>query len=162
MILDRSLCFDGGATGTFAAITTTRDSTDIVDVGIAGQTGNARDMSVGTKIDLLLLSNRAFAGGTSVQVNFQGAPDNGSGAEGTYVTYASSPVITLAQLNTAPGLIFPIQLPRPPFGGVAPPRFYKLVYTVVGTFTAGAVLAYLILNRDDVNYYPSAINVANV
>jgi hypothetical protein len=162
MILDRSLCFDGGATGAFTAITTTRDSTDIVDVGISGQIGNARDVAVGADIYLLVLSNRLFAGGTSVQVNFQGAPDNGSGAEGTYVTYASSPVITLAQMNAAPGLIFPIQLPRPPYGGLALPRFYKLNYAVVGTFTAGAVLAYLLLNRDDVVYYPSAINVANV
>lgn len=159
MILDSNLALDGPA---FAAITTTRDSTNTIDVGINGQIGGARDMSVGTKIDLLVLSNRAFAGGTSVQVSFQGAPDNGSGAEGTYVTYASSPVITLAQLNAAPGLILPIELPGMPYGGLALPRFYKLVYTVVGIFTLGAVISTLIRNRDQVNYYPSAINVANV
>ena len=162
MILDRNMMFDGGATGTFAAITVTRDSTDIIDVGIAGQIGNARDLAVGSNLYLLVISNRAFAGGTSVQISFQGAPDNGSGAEGTYVTYAQTPAITLAQLNTAPGMLFPIQLPRPPHGGLALPRFYKLVYTVVGAFTLGAVMAGLVLNRDDVNYYPSGLNVANV
>ena len=162
MILDRNTMFDGGATGTFVAITTTRDSTDIIDVGISGQIGNARDMGVGTDTYLLVLSNRLFAGGTSVQVNFQGAPDNGSGAEGTYVTYAATPAITLAQLNAAPGLIFPIQLPRPPYGGLALPRFYKLNYTVVGIFTAGAVMAGLVLNRDDVIYYPSGFGTAGI
>ena len=162
MILDRNTMFDGGATGTFVAITTTRDSIDIIDVGISGQIGNARDMGVGTDTYLLVLSNRLFAGGTSVQVNFQGAPDNGSGAEGTYVTYAATPAITLAQLNAAPGLIFPIQLPRPPYGGLALPRFYKLNYTVVGIFTAGAVMAGLVLNRDDVIYYPSGFGTAGI
>jgi hypothetical protein len=161
MILDRSLCFDGGDNITFAAITTTRDSTDVIDVGINGQIGNGRDMGIGMPLQLLILSNRLFAGGTSVAVAFQGAPDNGSGGQGTYVTYAQTPAITLAQLNAAPGLIFPISLPRPPFGNVLP-RFYKLVYTVVGTFTAGAVLSYLVLNREDNIQYPSALNLANV
>jgi hypothetical protein len=161
MILDRSLCFDGGDNNTFAAITTTRDSTDVIDVGIGGQIGNARDMGVGMGLQLLVLSNRLFAGGTSVQISLQGAPDNGSGAQGTYVSYAQTPAITLAQLNAAPGMLFPIVLPRPPFGNVLP-RFYKLVYTVVGTFTAGAVLAHLLLNREDSIQYPSALNVANV
>jgi hypothetical protein len=161
MILDRSLCFDGGDSNTFAAITTTRDSTDVIDVGISGQIGNGRDMGVGYDLQLLVLSNRLFAGGTSVQISFQGAPDNGSGGQGTYVTYAQTPAITLAQLNAAPGMLFPIALPRPPFGVVLP-RFYKLVYTVVGTFSAGAVLAHLLLNREDSIQYPSALNVANV
>lgn len=162
MILDRSLCFDGGDNITFAAITTTRDSTDVIDVGLNGQIGNARDMGVGMDLQLLVLSNRLFAGGTSVQISVQGAPDNGSGGQGTYVIYAQTPAITLAQLNASPGLLFPINLPRPPYGGLGLPRFYKLVYTVVGTFTAGAVLSYLVLNREDHIQYPSALNVANV
>jgi hypothetical protein len=162
MILDRSLCFDGGDNSTFAAITVTRDSTDIIDVGLSGQIGNGRDIAVGNDLHLLVLSNRLFAGGTSVQISLQGAPDNGSGGQGTYTTYAQTPAITLAQLNAAPGMLFPIALPRPPFGGLALPRFYKLNYTVVGTFSAGAVLAYLLLNREDGIQYPSALNVANV
>ena len=162
MILDRSLCFDGGDNNTFAAITVTRDSTDVIDVGISGQIGNGRDMGVGYDLQLLVLSNRLFVGGTSVQISFQGAPDNGSGGQGTYTTYAQTPAITLAQLNTLPGMLFPIVLPRPPFGGLGLPRFYKLNYAVVGTFSAGAVLAHLLLNREDSIQYPSALNVANV
>jgi hypothetical protein len=162
MILDRSLCFDGGDTGAFAAITATRDSTDVIDVGISGQIGNARDMAIGSPLELLIVSNGLFAGGTSVQISFQGAPDNGSGGQGTYVTYAQSIAITLAQLNAAPRMLFPIDLPRAPYGGLALPRFFKLVYTVSGTFTAGGVLAYLVLNRDDSVQYPSLISVANI
>jgi len=162
MILDRSLCFDGGDNNTFAAITVTRDSTDVIDVGISGQTGHARDMGIGMDLQLLVLSNRLFAGGTSVQISLQGAPDNGSGAQGTYAIFAQTPAITLAQLNATPGMLFPIALPRPPYGGFGLPRFFKLVYTVSGTFTAGAVLAHLLLNREDNIQYPSALNVANV
>jgi hypothetical protein len=40
-------------------------------------------------------------------------------------------------------------------GGLALPGFYKLNYTVAGTFTAGALAASLLLNRDDVVNYPS-------
>ncbi len=152
MILDRSASFDA----TFTAITTTRDSTDILDLGVN------RDASIGTDVNVLILSNRAFAGGTSIAIALQGAPDNGSGGEGTYVTYATSPAITLAQLNAVPGLLLPVQLPRAPYGGLPMPRFVKLVYTVVGTFTLGALAASLLLNRDDVVNYPSALALANV
>ena len=153
MILDRSLSFDGPG---FVAITTSRDSTDILDLGMN------RDASTGTDVSVLILSNRAFAGGTSVAIALQGAPDNGSGGEGTYTTYATSPAITVAQLNAAPGMVFPVQLPRPPFGGLSMPRFLKLAYTVVGTFTAGALAASLLLNRDDVVNYPGAVLMAGV
>jgi hypothetical protein len=153
MILDRSMTFDGPG---FTPITTTRDSTDILDLG------TNRDAAIGTAVRLLVLSNRAFAGGTSVTIALQGAPDNGSGGEGTYVTYAQSPAITAAQLNAAPGLVFPISLPSPLFGDLAGPRFLKLVYTVVGTFTAGALAASLLLNRDDLANYPGAVVMAGV
>lgn len=152
MILDRSLSFDGP---NFVPVTTTRDSTDILDLG-----GN-RDAASGGGLYLLILSNRAFAGGTSLAVALQGAPDNGSGGEGAYVTYAQSPAITTANLNAVPGMLFPINLPRQPFGTVIP-RFLKLVYTVVGTFTAGALAASLLRNRDDVTNYPGAVVMAGV
>jgi hypothetical protein len=153
MILDRSTSFDGPA---FVPITTTRDSTDILDFG------TNRDVSIGTDLFLLILSNRAFAGGTSVTIAMQGAPDNGSGGEGTYVTYAQSPTLTLAQLNTVPGMLFPMQLTRPPYGGLPMPRFVKLVYSVVGTFTGGALAASLLRNREDVLNYPSGMALAGV
>lgn len=149
MILDSTLAFDGPA---FQAITVTRDSLNVLDMGVQ------RDMAIGSPLCLMLLSNRLFAGGTSVQVAIQGSDTEGSG----YVTYAQTPAITLAQMNAAPGQIFPVGLPRPPYGSAVRPRYYKLVYTVVGTFSAGAVMAYLSPWRDEVIYYPSGFSTANI
>lgn len=149
MLIDTQLAFDGP---TFGAITTTRDSLNTLDMGVA------RDVSIGNPLTLLILSNRLFAGGTSVQIAVQGSDVEGSG----YVTMAQSVAITLAQMNNARGLVFPIDLPRTVHGAQAIPRYLKLVYTVVGTFTAGAVQAYLIQHRDDMIYYPSGFSTANI
>jgi hypothetical protein len=150
MILDSTLALDGP---NFVPITVTRDSLNTIDLGVA------RDLGIGDpQIKLLIVSNRLFAGGTSVTVAFQGSALELS----AYTTYAQSPAITTAQLNGADPLIFPIDVPRPPFPAAARPRFYKLVYTVVGTYTAGAVQAYLVLNRDDKVYYPSGFSTAGV
>lgn len=149
MILDNSLAFDGP---NFVAITTTRDSLNVLDLGVQ------RDVSIGTTLQLLIISDRLFAGGTNVTIAVQGSELEASG----YVTYAQTPAITTAQMNAAPGVLFPIFLPRPPYGGLAIPRYLKLVYTVTGTYTAGAVQAYLVTARDDVIYYPSGFSTANV
>lgn len=153
MILDASLAFDGP---TPQPITGSRDSTNVLGLS------TGRDMSAGGGANLLILSDRNFAGGTSLTIALQGAPDNGSGGAGTYTTYAETAPITLAQLNAVPGMLFPIALPRPPGGAAGLPRFYKLAYTVAGTFTAGALQAYLLLGRDDVVNYPSAVSLAGV
>lgn len=150
MILDSSLALDGPA---FVPITVTRDSFNTIDLGVA------RDMGIGDpQIKLLIISNRLFAGGTSVTIAFQGSALEVSG----YVTYAQSPAITTAQLNGADPLLFPIDVPRPPFPAAARPRYYKLVYTVAGTYTAGAVQAYLVKQRDDMIYYPSGFSTAGI
>lgn len=149
MILDLSLAFDGP---NFGAITTTRDSLNTIDLGVA------RDISIGEPLRLLFLSNRLFSGGTSVIISVEGSDAESSG----FVVYAQSPALTTVQLNSVPGLLFPIHLPRPPFGSAARPRYLKTRYVVDGTYSAGAIQAYLTPWRDDVLYYPSAINVANV
>lgn len=153
MILDASLAFDGP---TPQPITTTRDSLNVLDMG------GMRDMAAGGGASLLILSDRSFAGGTSIAIAFQGAPDDGSGGEGAYATYAETAAITLAQLNTTPGMLFPVALPAPLHGAAGLPRFYKLAYTVAGTFTAGALKAFLLLDREGVSYFPSALLLASV
>ena len=72
-------------------------------------------------IKLLCAVRTAFTGGTSLQVQFQGAPDNGSGAPGTYTTYAESAVVLEADLIVGRYLL-PIDVPRPP-PGAPNPRF---------------------------------------
>ena len=160
MILDTQLAFDGTSSA-FVAITVTRDSTNVLDMGVV------RDMAIGDQLAVAIFSNRLFAaaGAATLTIAVQGSALEGSG----YVTYAQSPAISIADLNSAVagfgGLLFPIMLPRPPSGGTTRPRYYKLVYTVAtGPFTAGAVRANLIPNtfRDDMQYYASGFSTANI
>lgn len=159
MIEDGALQFTGVA-GTAGAVdsptTGTQQSTNIIDLV------NARDMGIGDNPALKLLCQvvTAFAGGTSLQVQFQGAPDNGSGSPGTYSTYAESAAILEADL-TAGRYILPIDVPRPP-PGAARPRFYRLQYVTVGTHTAGGIHAALVLDRQDsAPVYPAGITISN-
>lgn len=167
MILDSNLIFDPRGT----AITATAVSTNVIDDGIVGQIGNGRDLGIGAEgaLRLLILSSGTFTAGgaATLTIDIQGAPDNGSGAPGTYVTYASSGPLSLAQLNAFPGSVaqsvklFPIDLPVREAGVTAMPRFYRLNYTVAtGPFTAGTIEAYLTNNRDDMALYPSGFTTA--
>ena len=153
MILDSSLAFDGtvAAPTTPVAITVTRDSTNILDMGVD------RDISPGTPVYLNIISNGAFAaaGAATLTIEFQGAPNSG-GSPGSWTTYASTPALSIAQMNSALSHVFPIAVPSPPSGAVSTPRFYKLVYTVAtGPFTAGAILAFLSHSRFGMKYYAS-------
>src|SRR5215469_7234278 len=114
MILDAGLIFTGGTTygaGTLAigqALTTTANSTNIID--LAGPnlppsqtTPSAqpfRDLGIGDDpaLKLLVQCLTTFTTGTSLIVNLQGSPDNGSGAPSGFVTWWSSPTYALATL----------------------------------------------------------------
>ncbi len=160
MILDALLAFDGTASAptTPVAITVTRDSTNILDMGVN------RDMAIGTPLYINLIGDGLFAaaGAATLTVALQGAP-NSSGSPGTWTTYAQSPALSIAQLNSTLSHLFPINLPSPPSGGISTPRFYKLVYTVAtGPFTAGAVQAYLSHSRVGMLYYPAGYTTTYV
>jgi len=179
MILDRLLTFTG-AVGTsivdsWAAGDPT-ESTNVIDWHMAGlptlsNLQGARDMGIGDDPALKLLVQviTAFAGGTSIVFTLQGAPDNGSGAPGTYVSWWASPIYTAAQLVVGARLL-DMDFPRPP-AAVGVPRFVRLLYTNVGTFTAGEIYAGIVLDRMDQMYqgtnnailggYPAGITVAN-
>src|SRR6266702_6299469 len=116
MILDGLLCFTGllnGASGTIGVAATRNDapttgsqvSSNQIDLGLIGlpafaSGGGARDIGIGDDPAMKILVQVAVAltGGTSLQVNIQGAPDNGSGAPGSFVVYASGPVVAEASL----------------------------------------------------------------
>lgn len=98
--------------------------------------------------------------GTSLQVAFQGAADNGGGTIGglTFVTYELSQAVPLASLlaNTR---IVDMAWPKRA-AGAALPRFVKLNYAVVGSnFTGLSVSADVTLGPDSavgsLNQYPS-------
>lgn len=182
MILDALLQFDNAASLAIAA--GTQASTNVIDFGLGTSAnpaipsnangGGARDMGIGDDPALKLLvqvSTTFTSGGAgTLSVAIQGAPDNGSGAPGSYTTWWTSPTYALATL-VAGARLLNMDFPRPP-AGVAVPRFVRLLYTVAGaTMTAGAVSAYLVLDRDDQMYnstnnavlggYPPGIAISN-
>ena len=158
MIIDGALQFTGtaGVAGSADTLTTgTQQSTNVIDLV------NARDMGIGDDpaLKLLCVIKTTFTGGTSLQVQFQGAPDAGGGTPGTYATYAESAAVLEADA-LAGRYLLPMDIPRPP-PGVPLPRFYRLQYVSAGTHTAGSVFGALVLDRQDYVSYPPGITVPN-
>ncbi len=185
MILDNLLTFTGTSNGTSGGITSgaqtdspttgTQDATNIIDLGVingiptSAQGGGARDIGTGDdpSLKLSVIATAAFASGTSLQLELQGAPDNGSGAPGAYTVMWISPAILEAALVAGVQLAN-IDVPRPVLGQPMP-RYLKLTFITVGTHTAGSVEAQIVIDRDDqvvgitgaYSGYPAGLNVAN-
>lgn len=185
MILDSLLCFTGnskGATGTIASgpntdtpTTGTQPASNIIDLGLIGLPsfaagGGARDMGIGDDPALKLLVEvvSAMAGGTSLQVQLQGAPDNGSGAPGSFTTMWTGPAVLLANL-TIGAYLANIDVPRT-IPGQPIPRFLQINFISSGTFTGGgAVEAFIVVDRFDLpigttgalSGYPPGITIPN-
>ena len=184
MILDGLLTFTGtsnGATGgitsgaqTDAPTTGTQAASNIIDLGLNGLPGSAngggaRNIGVGDQpaLKLSAMVIAAFTGGTSLQLQLQGAPDNGSGAPGSYTTMWTSAAIAEASL-VAGAQLANIDVPRVVFGQ-ALPRFLKLNFISVGTHSTGTIECNIVLDRDDqimgaggaYSGYPAGLTVAN-
>ncbi len=187
MILDKLLQFDSASSLAIAA--GTQASASIIDLGLGLQSttnptgsaipsaangGGARDIGIGDDpaMKLLVQVSTTFTSGGAgtLAVALQGATDNGSGAPNAFTTWWTSPAYALATLIAGARLL-DMDMPRPP-NGVAIPRYLQLLYTVgTATMTAGAVSAYIVLDRDDQFYagtnsavmggYPAGITVAN-
>ena len=180
MILDNFLMFDSPtAPADLAQIIGDYVSTNVVDLHMSGlpvlaADQGARDMGIGDNpaLKMLVQVTETFAstGAATLQIALQGAPDNGSGAPGTYDTYWLSPLYALASL-VAGARLYDMDLPRPP-QGVEMPRFLRMIYTIATeTTTAGEVVAGIVIDRDDQVYngtnnavqggYPAGITVPN-
>lgn len=184
MILDNLLTFTGTSNGASSGITAsayadspttgTQAASNIVDLGVSGlpssaNGGGARDIGAGDDPSLKLsaIVGTAFAGGTSLQLQLQGAPDNGSGAPDSYTTMWTSAAIAEASL-VAGAQLANIDVPRVVFGQ-AVPRFLKLNFISVGTHNAGTIEANIVIDRDDqimgtggaYSGYPAGITIAN-
>jgi len=185
MILDNLLTFTGtsnGATGGITAgaqtdlpTTGTQAASNIIDLGVVlgipsyANGGGARDIGVGDDpaMKFSAMVTTAITGGTSLQLQIQGAPDNGSGAAGSYTTMWTSAAIVEASL-VAGAQLANIDMPRI-VPGQAVPRFIKLNFISVGTHSAGAIECNLVLDQDNqimgttgaYSGYPAGINVAN-
>lgn len=177
MIIDYLLTFTGTSPSlpSDSPTTGTQVASNIIDLGIAGgipssaNGGGARDLGIGDDPSLKLsaLVTTTFLSGTSLQLEIDGAPDNGSGAPGTYTPMWNSETVLEAALVAGTQLAN-IDLPRT-VPGQPIPRFLRLRYITVGTHTAGSLEAQIVLDRDDqilgtggaYSGYPAGLNVAN-
>jgi hypothetical protein len=150
--MDNQLVFS-----TAQAVTATAASTNVIDMTVA------QDLGVGDGVGspkILGLVGTAFAGaGATLNVQFQGSPDNA-----TWTTFAETGVMPVASL-TAGQQIIGFNWPRRPFSNTALPRYIRLNYVVAsGPFTAGTLTAAVVLQRDDADdtavLYPSGFIVA--
>jgi len=184
MILDSLLTFTGtfyGATGgiqsgarTDLPTTGTQDASNIIDLGItlgiptSANGGGARDMGIGDypAMKLSAIAVAAFTTSNTIQVELQGAPDDGTGAAGSWTVMWTGPVLTSAPLGAQ---LANVDLPRVVFEQVLP-RFLKMTFVSGGTTnSAGLVEAQIVLDLDQQiigttglqSGYPAGINVAN-
>lgn len=164
MIIDALLLFTGGSGGvgnndgrTDSPTTGSQTSSNVLDLAGPGLPVSAsspfaqpgRDIGIGDDpaMKLLVQVSTALTGGTNIAVNFQGAPDNGSGSAGSFVVYATGPTVVEASLIAGARLL-EIDWPRPAPGSV-PPRFVQLGYVSSGTHGAGKILGTAVLDRHD-------------
>lgn len=182
MILDAFLQFTGLATatnignvdGSDSPTTGAQSSSNQIDLHISGipvlvTNQGARDMGIGDDpaLKMVVWVTTAFSAATNMIITLQGAPDNGAGTAGTFVSWWSSPTYTESTL-AAGAMLYNMDVPRPP-AGVGLPRFLRLLYTTTGTHTAGAVKGYIVVDRFDqptqatgfVGAYPAGITIAN-
>jgi len=147
MLIDKQNQFSADAgdspTGTGSTV-----STNIIDLGVAHDIGGA----VTDQLMFLCEVVAAFTSGGSatLQVQFQTAPDNGSGAPGAWSILSQSDAIPVTALVQGYKFL-PGELP----GGTQ--RFIRLNY-VVGTaaMTAGTLKAALVPSLDVQPSYPRA------
>ncbi|MBZ5616224.1 MAG: hypothetical protein LAO23_19625 [Acidobacteriia bacterium] len=176
MILDKFVCFTGNgavASGSVAAgntdntdspTTGTQVSSQLIDLHMAGipvlgANVGARDIGIGDDpaLKLNIQVTVAFGGGTSLITNLQGAPDNGSGAAGSFTTFLTG--ATVLEANLTPGQqLLPVDVPRPPQGSYIP-RFLQLQYVTSGTHTSGKLFGGIVLDRIDQPWLATNNNV---
>jgi len=198
MILDGQLLFTGGSTppGSGVAyadnvLATGASSTNVIDLAIVNTAAWAppsqtspstqpfRDLGIGDdpamKILVQAIGTGWAPGTATLTVALQGAPDNGSGGQGSYTTMVTMPAAVLGStINTNGGArLMDMDVPRPP-AGMSIPRFLKLLYTVASgpfTGTTNYLLGTIVLDRADQIYnatnnviwggYAPGITVAN-
>lgn len=185
MILDSLWLFTGATTGvgnsdglTDSPTTGTQNSSNTIDLAgpalpassstPAGTPG--RDLGIGDDpaLKIMCLVTTSFSGGTSLQIGIAGAPDNGSGGQGSFTTIVTGQAVTEAALLAGVRLL-DIDFPRTGPLAIDPPRFIRLSYVNAGTHTLGKLEATIVLDRNDqpvnvLNYlsgYPAGINIVN-
>lgn len=155
--------FDGSLNPSAGSlITITRASTNVLDLLVG------RDIGAGIAYDQELHVDvmAAFDNGATptLQIQVQSAPDNGSGAPGSYTTLLETDVIPGSALIVGARIArypWPVIQRNYPAGDTSPPRFLRLNYVVAsGPFTVGSVMAYLNVDREERLIYPENYKTA--
>jgi hypothetical protein len=154
------------------AITVTAPSTGVIDmagVGIGNAPPNAfgvsnsvfgQDIGIGDGMsppNLTCIIGTAFVGGTSLNVQIQASVDSGAPSynASNWETIVETGALLTAVLTAGTKIAEYTIPPRAP--GQSFPRFYRLNYVVVGTFSAGTIgFAGIATGRDDTPSYPAA------
>ena len=141
---------------------TTSNPTGLAIPGVAADNG-AKNLGIGDKPSLKIMvevvgtTGFTSAGTTTAQIQILGAPDNGSGAPGSFTVYASGPTITTVTggVQGAAGAVgsrlCDLDLPRQP-EGVAMPRYLELQIVTTGTGTGNPntlLSAFIVIDRFD-------------
>jgi hypothetical protein len=121
-LFDAKLRFDDGLD--FAS-DSSEASTYEIDCGVA----NA-NLGAGTPLVVEICVETAFVGGTSVTFELQH-----SAAGSSYATLVQYPAVVTASLTK--GAKFQLMVPREHY------RYLQMYYTIVGTFSAGKLTAYI-------------------
>lgn len=87
----------------------------------------------------------AGSGSGTITIALQGAPDDGSGNAGTYVTLSSTGPITGSTLTLGSRIVLPAPASYPITSGMGQPRFYRFYYTVASTASV-SLTGSLVLN----------------
>jgi len=157
MLIDNNLIFDSNA-----AITTTRDSTNIIDLSVARDIGDGEDIEVLVQVGTTVLTSTATT--TTIVAQVMVSTDNS-----TYTTAAKSDAVQIGLLTTG-SHILNIHMPmRRLYSEVAGtgndqyPRYIKLNYVASATLSAGTLTAALIGDRqtNPAAGYPSGFTVNN-
>lgn|SRR5690348_16536780 len=133
------------------AITTTADSTNIVDLLNAGDLGAGEDL----RVAITCLATCTAAGAATLNIQLVGAA-NGDGAFGSPQIIDETSAIPKASLLI--GNRFELNIPRIWAGSavLASVRYLKLTYTVAtGPLTAGSFSANIVKSNQDNRSYPA-------
>lgn len=179
MILDGLLQFTAPTTGDTPTAVATNNSTNTIDLHMSGiptlsNNQGARDIGIGDdpalKLLVQVITTFTSGGAGTLAIALQGATDNGSGQPAAFSTWWTSPTYALATL-VAGTRLYDMDMPRPP-AGIAIPRFLRMTWTIgSNAMTAGAIQAFIVLDRFDQPYsstgnqnyggYPAGVTVAN-
>lgn len=139
MILDQQNLFSDAQ-----AVTVTANSSNVIDTLPSGGPNTKSGIGDGQDVSLFAqVGPNAFAGGTSLAISLVSADD--SGLSTNLTTHFTTGAIALASL-TAKARLVGLDLPYGKYR-----RYVGLVYTVVGTMTAGVVTAGLVEDLQTLN-----------